>query len=170
MPVRVLWSIAIVSLLFAICRNADAQSLDPVTSQQASAPSSQDAGEDELRDWEWVDFGCPDPAQRHTTIDGPAVIAGHVYPDGTLYGKPLKFAEVRVYSSLGQSVYIGKTDRDGWFITGLLPPGNYRLVIAGWGTTAVRLRPVNEGSGGLGGSPVLLLTENECVLPPVGGN
>jgi hypothetical protein len=115
---------------------------------------------------------CPDPTQRQAAINGESFIAGSVYPHGTLNGKPLKFAEVGIYSSSGQLAYVGKTNTDGWFTTGSLPPGIYRVVVRGWGKTAVRLSPEsNNPFGGLGGAFELGFVENQCVLiVPLGGN
>jgi hypothetical protein len=162
---RVLCLLATVSLLFAISKEANAQKPAPTTSQQTSTSlHGQDADDDEFWDWEGFGSACADPAQRHATISGSIAIAGYVYPDGTLDGKPLKFADVQVYSSSGQLAYAGKTDKSGWFVTRSLNPGIYRIVIDGWGSTTVRLRLALSEGEGLGGMPSLRLVENECVL------
>ena len=112
---------------------------------------------------------CPDPTQRQATINGQSFIAGSVYRDATGQ-KPLKFARVQVYSSLVQPGYTGETDKDGWFTTGPLLEGNYRLVVSGWGSTTVRLSPEQEHVE-LGGGHALILRDHECVLVgPLGGN
>jgi len=162
---RVLWLLATVSLLFAVNKEANAQKPAPTTSQRTfTSLYGQAADDDELWDWEGFGSACTDPAQRHATIGGAGAIAGYVYPDGTLDGEPLKFAEVHVYSSSGQLAYVGKTDKNGWFTTGSLYPGNYRVVIDGWGRTSVRLRLALTEGEGLPGISSLLLVENECVL------
>ena len=171
---RVLCLITI-ALLLTICKDANAQNSGLIEPQPASASVSDSPSDDELWNWNWwpwVDYACPDPTGRHAALDGQQAIAGEVYPDGTLHGEPLRFAEVRVYSSSGQRVYVGKTSSHGWFTTGPLTSGNYRLEIEGWGSTTVRFRPeVNDGYGGLGVAWGLLLIEDECVvLVPLGGN
>ena len=87
-------------------------------------------------------------------------------------GKPLKFAEVRIYSSSGHLAYAGQTDTYGWFTTGSLASGIYRAVIRGWGKTAISLSPeLNNAYGDFGGASELAFVENECVLIiPLGGN
>src|SRR5580700_6415994 len=99
---------------------------------------------------------CPDPTQRLAKSNGESFIAGHVYRHGMLNGKPLKLAEVRIYSSSGQSAYVGQTDTYGWFTTGSLPSGIYRVVIRGWGKTAISLSPeLNNAYGDFGGASEL---------------
>ena len=69
---------------------------------------------------------CPDPRLQETAIGGNTINGGVV-----LHKKPVKFANVRLYSSLGETAWIGKTDKDGTFKTAQLPPGDYRLEIGG---------------------------------------
>jgi hypothetical protein len=79
---------------------------------------------------------CPDPTLREVEIGGNVIIGGV-----GLHKQPLKFARVRVYSSPGNKVWSGKTDKQGWFRTRTLVPGEYRLEVDGWGSTTVRLNP-----------------------------
>ena len=79
---------------------------------------------------------CPDPALRDVEVGGNLIIGGV-----GLHKQPLKFARVRVYSSPGNKVWSGKTDKRGWFRTRTLVPGEYRLEVDGWGSTTVRLNP-----------------------------
>ena len=79
---------------------------------------------------------CSDPRWRQAKICGET-IGGHVL----LEQKPLTFAPVRLYSSSGKTAWIGATDAKGWFRTSKLPPGKYRLVVDGWGSTNVQLSP-----------------------------
>jgi len=145
---RVFWLIAATALLFATCAQAAAQTCsDPVTC--------------------WDQPRCPEPQQRQATIGGKR-IHGYVLPT---HGKPLKFAKVAVYSSSGQAKYVGETDKDGGFTTGLLPEDNYRLVVIGWGSTLVRLSSeLDEKYGGFGGFYWVSLMDNECVGIGYAGN
>ena len=103
---------------------------------------------------------CSDPRLRQAKICGET-ISGHV----VLQQKPLTFAAVRVYSSLGKTVWIGTTDANGRFNTSKLPPGKYRLEVHGWGSTVVQLSPEpDKGFGGAVRSWHLFLIDNACVL------
>ena len=95
---------------------------------------------------------------QEATIGGNTVNGGVV-----LHKKPVKFANVRLYSSLGETAWIGKTDKDGAFTTAQLPPGDYQLEIGGWGSTTIHLNPaIDEG---FHQTPVwnILLVDNGCV-------
>jgi len=80
-----------------------------------------------------------------------------------LHKKPLKFAEVRLYSSSGEIAWIGKTDKNGWFASAKLAEGNYRIDIQKWGSTVIHLNP--EIDRGFMQKPVwaLLFTDDVCV-------
>jgi len=101
---------------------------------------------------------CPDPKLQEAAIGGNTINGGVV-----LHKKPLKFAKVRVYSSSGETAWIGKTDKNGAFKTAQLPPGDYRLEISGWGSTTIHLNP--EIDKGFRQTPVwnILLVDNACV-------
>ena len=101
---------------------------------------------------------CPDPKQQEAAIGGNTINGGVV-----LHKKPVKFAKVRLYSSSGETAWIGKTDKDGTFRTTQLPPGDYRLEISGWGSTTIHLNP--EMDKGLRQTPGwnLFLIDNACV-------
>jgi len=101
---------------------------------------------------------CPDPKQQEAAIGGKTINGGVV-----LHKKPVKFAKVRLYSSSGETAWIGKTDKDGTFRTTQLPPGDYRLEISGWGSTTIHLNP--EMDKGLRQTPGwnLFLIDNACV-------
>ena len=83
----------------------------------------------------WAGSNCPDPTKQLAKSGGESFIAGNVYRHSDAERKPLKFAEVQIYSLLGQAAYVGQTDTNGWFATGSLPSGIYRVVIRGWGET-----------------------------------
>ena len=70
---------------------------------------------------------CPDPKLQKSWPIGGNTVNGGV----ELHKKPLKFAKVRLYSSSEDTVWIGKTDKDGAFRTTQLPPDDYRLEIGG---------------------------------------
>jgi hypothetical protein len=101
---------------------------------------------------------CPDPKLQEAVIGGNTINGGVV-----LHKKPVKFAQVRVYSSSGEIAWMGKTDKDGAFKTTQLPSGDYRLEISGWGSTTIHLNP--EIDKGIRQTPVwnILLTDNACV-------
>jgi hypothetical protein len=101
---------------------------------------------------------CPDPKLKEAAIGGSTIDGGVV-----LHKKPVKFAKVRLYSSSGQTAWIGKTDKDGRFRTAQLPPGDYRLEIIGWGSATIHLNP--EIDKGFRQTPVwnILLIDNACV-------
>jgi hypothetical protein len=101
---------------------------------------------------------CPDPKLREAVIGGNTINGGVV-----LNKKPVRFADVRLYSSSGEAAWIGKTDKDGTFKTALLPPDDYRLEINGWGSTTIHLNPGIDK--GFRQTPVwnILLIDNACV-------
>jgi hypothetical protein len=101
---------------------------------------------------------CPDPTLRQVTIGGDTINGSVV-----LHKKPLKLAKVRLYFSSGKLAWIGATDRNGGFVTNKMPPGEYRLEVNGWGSTAVQLTP--DIDKGLRQVPTwnLVLFENACV-------
>jgi hypothetical protein len=103
---------------------------------------------------------CPDTRLREAKIDGDS-ITGYVL----LHKKPLMFALVRLYASVGVAAWVGFTDKNGEFATGKLPPGVYRLEIDGWGSTSVQLDPKFLPQKTFW---VLTLTDNGCV--GVGGD
>jgi hypothetical protein len=102
---------------------------------------------------------CPDPNLRQAKIGGEAII-GNVL----LHRKAVKFARVRLYSASGEAAWVGRTDKNGAFVTRKLPPGDYRLEIDGWGSTSVQLDPnLDRGFGGQVPGWSLLLFDNGCV-------
>src|SRR5260370_10366509 len=102
---------------------------------------------------------CPDPNLQQAKIGGDA-ITGYVL----LHKKPVRFAAVRLYSPLGTFAWIGTTDKNGGFVTGKLPPADYRLEIDGWGSTSVQLDPkLDQEWRPQVPSWSLLLTDNACV-------
>jgi hypothetical protein len=59
---------------------------------------------------------------------------------------------------------IGTPNKNGRFNTSRLPPGDYRLEVDGWGSTAVHLNPeLDKGFGGQIPAGDLLLIENAGV-------
>jgi hypothetical protein len=105
-----------------------------------------------------VASSCPDPALRQATIGGDT-ITGFV----SLHSGPLKFAQVRLYFPSGKTAWVGKTDKDGVFTVDKMPPGHYRLVVRGWGSTTVQMNP--ELDKRFIQTPVwtLSLQDHECV-------
>jgi hypothetical protein len=101
---------------------------------------------------------CPDPKLQEAEIGGNTINGGVV-----LHKKPLKFAKVRVYSSSGETAWIGKTDKGGAFKTAQLPPGDYRLEISGWGSTTIHLNPEIDKGTRQTPSWNILLVDNACV-------
>ena len=101
---------------------------------------------------------CPDPKLQEAAIGGHTISGGVV-----LHKKPLKSANVRLYSPSGQVAWIGKTDKNGHFRSMELNPGDYRVEIRGWGTTTIHLNP--EIDKGFMQKPVweLLFVDNACV-------
>ena len=101
---------------------------------------------------------CPNPALRQAAIGGDT-ITGFV----SLHNGPLRFAQVRLYFSSGKAAWHGKTDKDGMFTVAKIPPGDYRLVVQGWGRTTVQLNP--ELDKEFIQTPVwnLSLEDDECV-------
>jgi hypothetical protein len=77
---------------------------------------------------------CPDPNLRQAVIGGDA-INGFI----VLHGKPVKFAQLRLYSSSGKTAWVGRADKDGAFAIKHLPPNTYRLKVRGWGSAIIRL-------------------------------
>jgi hypothetical protein len=94
-----------------------------------------------------------------------AIIGGDTITGGVLiHKKPLKFAQVRLYFSSGNTVWKWRTDKNGRFAINKVLPGVYRLEVSGWGSTTVQLNPeLNKGP--FGQRPVwdLLLIDNACV-------
>ncbi len=82
-----------------------------------------------------------------------------------------KSAKVTVYSA-GKRVYAGVTDNNGEFGTGVLPAGDYRIVVDGFGTYKVKLDPTLGMDGGIGspGDFTLYLTDRGCVWHSEGHN
>ena len=103
---------------------------------------------------------CPDPRLRQAEIGGDTIL-------GVLrrQGKAVKQAVVKLYfSSSGKTVWVGTTDKDGEFTTVKLPPGSYRLEVAGWGAATVRLNPkLSSLSNGQVIHWTLTLTEDGCI-------
>jgi Carboxypeptidase regulatory-like domain len=94
-----------------------------------------------------------------------AVIGGDTISGAVLmHKKPLKFAQVRLYSSSGTAAWNGTTDKNGRFTISKMQPGVYRLEVSGWGSTAVQLKPeLNRGPFGQTPAWDLMLTDNACV-------
>jgi len=101
---------------------------------------------------------CPDPRLRQATIGGDTITGGV-----TLHKKPVKFAQVRLYSSSGKTAWIGTTDKNGRFTSNKIPPDDYRIEVSGWGSTTVHLS--SEVDKGFRQKPAydLLLGDNTCV-------
>jgi hypothetical protein len=101
---------------------------------------------------------CPDLKLQEAAIGGNTINGGVV-----LHKKPVKFANVHLYSSSGETAWIGKTDKDGTFKTAQLPPDDYRFEISGWGSATIHLNP--EIDKGFRQTPVwnILLIDNACV-------
>jgi hypothetical protein len=95
------------------------------------------------------------------------VIEGHV----KLLSRPLDLANVTLYSSANKKAWVGRTDKDGKFRTGVLLPDRYRIDIAGWGNTLVRLIPeTNKPKTGFGATYWLDLLSPTCVGVGEAGN
>jgi hypothetical protein len=77
---------------------------------------------------------CHDPKLREAAIGGDTIY-GTVYQDG----KPLGYAQAKVYSSTGKTSWVWRTDQSGKFITPKLRRGTYRIEIAGWGSAVVKV-------------------------------
>lgn len=101
---------------------------------------------------------CPDPRLQEVTIGGNTITGGVV-----THKKAVRFIEVRLYSSAGETAWVGKTDKDGWFRTSKLEAGDYRIEIDKWGSTTIHLNP--EIDKGFMQKPVweLLFIDNGCV-------
>jgi len=70
---------------------------------------------------------------------------------------------VRLYSSSGETAWVGKTDKDGRFGTAKLAPGDYRLEVSGWDSTTIHLDPEKDKGFRQTSSWDLLLIDNACV-------
>jgi hypothetical protein len=101
---------------------------------------------------------CRDLKLQEPAIGGNTINGGVV-----LHKKPVKFANVHLYSSSGETAWIGKTNKDGTFKTAQLPPDDYRLEISGWGSATIHLNP--EIDKGFRQTPVwnIPLIDNACV-------
>ena len=102
---------------------------------------------------------CPDPRLRLAIIGGDTI-------NGSLliHKRPLKFVQLRLYSSTGKTAWVGMTDKDGGFRVTQLPPDTFRLYVRGWGSTTIRLNPdLNTLPNGQIPAYSVQLLENECV-------
>jgi hypothetical protein len=102
---------------------------------------------------------CPDPRLQQAVIGGETI-------DGSvrLHNKPLKFAQVRLFFSSGESAWVGKTDKDGGFHIRKLRPDTYRLDLRGWGSSSIRISPdLNKLSNGQTVFYSVQLMEDECI-------
>jgi hypothetical protein len=82
-----------------------------------------------------------------------------------LQKNPLKFAQVRLYRSSGNTTFNGTTDQNGRFAATKMPPDNYRLEVTGWGTTTVQLNPdLDKTSKGRIPTWDLILIDHACVV------
>ncbi len=102
---------------------------------------------------------CPDPRVRQ------AVIGGDTFNGVVLvHGKPVKFAQMRLYSSSGKTAWVGRSGKDGHFATEHLPPDTYRLKVRGWGSATIRLHStLTQLPNGQVPNWALQLMDNECV-------
>jgi hypothetical protein len=102
---------------------------------------------------------CPDPNLRQAVIGGDT-INGFV----VLHGKPVKFAQMRLYSSSGKTAWVGVADKEGGFAIKHLPPDTYRLTVRGWGSATIRLDPaLTQLPNGQMPNWGVQLMDNECV-------
>ena len=102
---------------------------------------------------------CPDPRLQQAVIGGET-IDGSVRP----HNKPLKFAQVGLFFSSGESAWVGKTDKDGGFHIKQLRPDTYRLDVRGWGSTSIRISPdLTKLSNGQTVFYSVQLMEDECI-------
>ena len=85
---------------------------------------------------------CNDPKGREVAISGDT-ISGIVFQNG----KPLKHAQVKIYSSTGKTAWVWSTDQEGKFTTPKLRRGAYRVNITGWGTALVKVGAEQEQLG-----------------------
>ena len=78
--------------------------------------------------------------------------------------KPLAFARVDIYSLSGgkKPLIVVFTRENGWFDSGVLPGGDYRLEVSGWGSTTVHLNP-NLGKDGFGSVYWVDLLDDNCI-------
>jgi hypothetical protein len=83
---------------------------------------------------------CPDPRLRKAKIGGDVITGGVV-----LHKEPLKFVQVRLYSSSDKMPWRGKTDKNGRFVLNNMAPDEYRLEVSGWGATTVQLMSPDYG-------------------------
>lgn len=75
----------------------------------------------------------------------------------------MTFAKVLLYSSSGKIAWVGATDGNGGFATGLLPPDEYRIESAGWGSATVRLNPDVAKQFSQPPAWTLQLMDNGCI-------
>jgi hypothetical protein len=75
----------------------------------------------------------------------------------------VKFAKVQLYSSSGKVAWVGVSDKDGGFATGWLPPDEYRIEAAGWGSATVRLNPELGRQDSQTTAWTLQLMDNACI-------
>jgi hypothetical protein len=101
---------------------------------------------------------CPDLDLRVAKIGGDVIRGGVV-----LKHKSLKRVSVRLYFG-GSLVWRGVTDSDGRFEVNQLRHGKYRLVVSGWGSADVELKPELDMAG-FQQRPYynLLLSDKECI-------
>jgi hypothetical protein len=100
------------------------------------------------------------PTQGYGAVIGGETINGSV----VLHQKPLKFAQLRLYFSIGKTAWVGMTDKDGSFRISQLRPDTYRLDVRGWGSATIRLNPdLNKLSNGQIPVWSVQLMEDECV-------
>jgi hypothetical protein len=102
---------------------------------------------------------CPDANLRQAVIGGDAINGSVV-----LHGKPVKFAQMRLYSSSGKTAWVGLADKDGGFAIKHLPPDTYRLKVRGWGSATIRIdSTLTELPNGQIPIWAVQLMDNECV-------
>ena len=102
---------------------------------------------------------CPDPRLRLAIIGGDTITGGVL-----IHKKPLKFAQLRLYSSTGKTAWVGMTDKDGSFRITHLPPDTYRLDVRGWGRTTIRINPdLNKLPNGQTLFYSVLLMDDGCI-------
>ena len=99
---------------------------------------------------------CPDLGLRLAIIGGDTITGGVL-----IHKKPLKFAQLRLYSSTGNTAWVGMADREGSFRITHLPPDTYHFDVRGWGSTTIRLNPdLNKLPNGQIPAYSVLLMEN----------
>jgi hypothetical protein len=77
---------------------------------------------------------CHDPSGREAAVGGDTIF-GMVFQNG----KPLRNAQVKVYSSTRKTAWVWRTDQEGKFTTAKLRRGAYRVEITGWGSAVVKV-------------------------------